>query len=623
MRIFKPVLRLMTLLAAALAFAAAASAQAYAQAGSPRRVLVIYSYSRHLPWSTGVAQGLAEILEPIDSRDRPVLFEENIDADLAADTVSRLAWVEGIAEKYRDIPLDAVIAESQQAAALLLAHPGLFESAARFLFNYAPSSSLGKGNGLERGYSTASDLGKALEAIPLLLPSVRRVVVVADRSGIGLARTRQIRGIAEAALTVPLEIWDEFSLEELLGRARALPRDWAIFYLPVQRDREGAPLVAADVAARLSAAAPVPVFSHFDTLIGTGIVGGYSVSAVQLGRVLGRVAAYGDTAAPASQSDYAEATMGYWFDARALSRWRIPAGIVPPDSVTLFVSQTAWDRAWPIVLAALVIFAAESALVLGLARSSAQRKKAMAMLAAERASLEEKIALRTADLSRANAELAAEVAYRTLAEEREKASAAGKAMLFIELQHRIKNSMAIISSLVGIESDAVEAPEAKSSLATLGSRVSALASLYDILYDSGGIEDIDLVDYLGRVIDSAAESIGADARGISVTKHIMPASIDMKRAISIGLIVNELVTDCFKHAFPGGRRGTITVRLAREGEALALDIVDDGIGLPPGFNPAEAEGFGLKLVGLLAEQLGSSLSAASAGGSRFSLRFPA
>jgi two-component sensor histidine kinase len=183
--------------------------------------------------------------------------------------------------------------------------------------------------------------------------------------------------------------------------------------------------------------------------------------------------------------------------------------------------------------------------------------------------------------------------------------------------------MAIISSLVGIESDAVEAPEAKSSLATLGARVSALASLYDILYDSGGIEDIDLVDYLGRVTDSAAESMGADARGISVTKDLAPASIDMKRAISIGLIVNELVTDCFKHAFPVGRRGTVAVRLAREGDTLALDIRDDGVGLPPGFDPAEAEGFGLKLVGLLAEQLGSSFVAASSGGSRFSLRFPA
>gem|GEM_PF-1829179 len=589
---------------ACMAFVATAPMVASAQQSptGARRVLVLYSYSRHLPWETGVVKGMAEGIEDFSGRVRPILFEENLDSDLVNASEAQAALAAGLAEKYRNVNLDAVITESQQAAALLLSNPGLFGDARRYIVHFAPSTALGPGNGRERRYSTASDLEKALRTIPMLVPSVRRIVVVADRSGIGLARSEQIRGMASEFARTPIEIWDDYTEAELFERATALTGDAAIFYLPVQRDRNGTPLSAAAIATELSRVAPVPVFSHFDSLIGTGIVGGYSVSAVQLGHIIGRIAAYGDEAAPASQAAYAAATMGYWFDARALERWHIGVDSLPSDTTLLFRSQTILDRYWPMLLAVLILVTTESALVLGLAWSSSQRKKAIALLDAERASLEVKIASRTEDLTKANAEMA---------------------MLLRELQHRVKNSMAVIASLVSIESEKVSAPEAKASLETLGARVSALASLYDILYNTGGIGDIDLVEYIGRVVDSASESLGADMRAIAVERDLAPASIDMKRAVSIGLIINELVTDCLKHAFPGGRRGTVTVRLSREADDLMLEIADDGVGFPSGLDPAASGGFGLKLVELLAAQLKAEYSIATDGGSRFRLRFPA
>ncbi len=593
-------LPLLTCIALGMAVPMAASAQA--SAGGVRRVLVIYSYSRHLPWETGVVKGIGESIDAFGGNPRPVLFEENLDSDLVNASEAQAALAAGLAEKYRKVDLDAVITESQQAAALLLSNPGLFGDASRYILHFAPSTALEPGTGRERRYSTASDLETALRTIPMLLPSVRRIVVVADRSGTGLARSEQIRGMASAFAPTPIEIWDDYTQAELLARARDLSADAAIFYLPVQRDRNGTPLSAASIAAELSAVAPVPVFSHFDSLIGTGIVGGYSVSAVQLGRIIGQLAALGDRAAPVSQEAYAASIMGYWFDARALKRWHIDDKRLPPGAKILFRNRTLLDRYWPMLLAVFVLLVTESALVLGLARSSSQRKRAIALLDAERASLEVKIASRTEDLTKANAEMA---------------------ILLRELQHRVKNSMAVIASLVGIESAKVSAPEARASLETLGARVSALASLYDILYNTGGIGDIDLVDYIGRVVDSASESQGADMRDIAVERTIAPATIDMKRAVSIGLIVNELVTDCLKHGFPGGRRGTITVRLTRDSDELILEIADDGIGFTAGVDPAASGGFGLKLVELLAAQLKAEYTVGTAGGARFRLRFPA
>ena len=96
----------------------------------------------------------------------------------------------------------------------------------------------------------------------------------------------------------------------------------------------------------------------------------------------------------------------------------------------------------------------------------------------------------------------------------------------------------------------------------------------------------------------------------------------MKRAVALGLIVNELVTDSLKYGFPTGGPGTIRVRLTRETDLCTLDIEDDGAGLPSGFDPKTAEGFGLKLVEILSEQLSATFTATCDKGARFSLGFP-
>jgi two-component sensor histidine kinase len=163
----------------------------------------------------------------------------------------------------------------------------------------------------------------------------------------------------------------------------------------------------------------------------------------------------------------------------------------------------------------------------------------------------------------------------------------------------------------------------RDTLETLGSRVAALSALYDILYDTGGIGDIPLADYLERIIAAAAERLGADARGIVVDRHVAPVSMDMKRAVSLGLVANELVTDCLKHAFPDGRKGRVSVRLTADGASYLLVVEDDGVGLPPGFDAEAAGGFGFKLVELLAGQLGAEFSFGAEMGASFSLRVPA
>ena len=225
-------------------------------------------------------------------------------------------------------------------------------------------------------------------------------------------------------------------------------------------------------------------------------------------------------------------------------------------------------------------------------------------------------------LTATNERLSSEVIERKLTEEYAKALAAEKQTLLRELQHRIKNSMTIIASIANIEASQSQAPEARAVLEKLESRIAALASLYDILYVTGDTEHIDLGDYLGEVVDYVGLGLGADTRAIEIYCYAESVMIDAKRAIPIGLVVNELVTDSIKYAFPGGGRGSIEVHLERKRNELILWVKDNGVGLPLDLDTARTSSFGLTLVKSLSTQLNAAFSIKSEGGVEFELRLP-
>jgi two-component sensor histidine kinase len=513
--------------------------------------------------------------------------------------------------------------ESQQAAELLLSLPELFPRVKRYIFHYAPRDSHPPIRALERRYSSAADLERAVSTITELLPRTKRIVAVLDRSTVGTARAEQLRDISTRLReTTTLELWDDFLEDELYARARLLPQDTAILYLPVQRDRQDRFLVPGDVARRLAEASSVPVFSHFDTLLGTGIVGGYMVSAFQLGWMMGRTAAYGESAAPFSQEDYAAASMGYYFDERALKRWNIATTSLPDGSRILYRDKTFIEKYGAYLAIVAALFALETMLVFSLIRSGIRRKRAITLLDVERATLEEKVLARTADLALANEGLCAEVEERKRAQAKEQEAARELEMMLKEFQHRVKNGLGIITSLVSLEAGRIDDKEGQRVLRNLEARIAAISTLYDMLYATGGVMEVAADVYLENLIENLATSLGADARGIGIITRLDPFPIDIKRAISLALVANELVTNAFKYAFPGERSGSIEVCLSNAGENLRFEVIDDGVGLPADFEPETSTGLGMTLVVLLARQLEGSLTWSSVAGSRFALVFP-
>jgi len=178
-------------------------------------------------------------------------------------------------------------------------------------------------------------------------------------------------------------------------------------------------------------------------------------------------------------------------------------------------------------------------------------------------------------------------------------------MLNQELTHRVKNSLQCIAAMVRIESRGHDGPEGKAALERVSHRIDALGQLYSKLSRSGKVESVDAAAYL----DDLCRDLVASVRSERPASVVLKTEIDSEllptdQAIAMGLIVNELVTNALKYAFPGDKTGTITVRLKRSPGELRLTVADNGEGLDPRYADS---GLGGRLVEGFAQQLGGTI----------------
>jgi PAS domain S-box-containing protein len=196
-----------------------------------------------------------------------------------------------------------------------------------------------------------------------------------------------------------------------------------------------------------------------------------------------------------------------------------------------------------------------------------------------------------------------------------------KETLIKEIHHRVKNNLQIVGSIVSLQAKGVEDERLRPMFDDLRDRIHAIALLHERLYRSPDLADIDLDAYLGGLVTDAAQAAGIDANRARVTSAGPPIRLDMDRAVPVGLLVNELVTNAFKH----GRRGPAppSVEVVIEGmrEGARITVIDDGPGFPGGVTPTEGASLGLFLVRSLARQLRARTTFAS-GPTRCVVEFP-
>jgi two-component sensor histidine kinase len=222
-------------------------------------------------------------------------------------------------------------------------------------------------------------------------------------------------------------------------------------------------------------------------------------------------------------------------------------------------------------------------------------------------------------LETANAELESRIEQRTT---ELRTSLAEKEILLKEIHHRVKNNLHVISNLLDMQADSIQDERVLSFLSDSQDRIQAMALIHDHLYQLAHSGFINIDDYIQRLVENLLFSYSEVNGNVRAILEIEPVKLAIETAIPCGLLINELVTNSLKYAFPNHRAGEIHIELHQEiGQKLHLYVWDDGIGIPDSLDWQNSSSLGLKLIGLFSQQLRADMHHAFANGVFFHFAF--
>ncbi len=220
-----------------------------------------------------------------------------------------------------------------------------------------------------------------------------------------------------------------------------------------------------------------------------------------------------------------------------------------------------------------------------------------------------------------------DITERKQAEERINAALHEKEILLKEIHHRVKNNLQVISGLLTLQAAQTNDERLQRMVKESQGRIWTMALIHQTLYQSGNLVDIDMADYIRSLAGNLLSSHAQVAMPPTVSFDLTPLRLAIDKAIPLALIINELMTNAMKHAFPNGRPGEIRIALqecrgtACPAPTYELTITDNGAGLPAGFDPENQKSLGLQLVTMLSKQLGGAVAIKSSGGTSVHIVF--
>jgi predicted ATPase/two-component sensor histidine kinase len=204
----------------------------------------------------------------------------------------------------------------------------------------------------------------------------------------------------------------------------------------------------------------------------------------------------------------------------------------------------------------------------------------------------------------------------------ESASLEEKDALLKEVHHRVKNNMQLISSLLSLQAARIADPAVAELLADSRNRIRSISLVHENLYQAGNFSKISMTSHIQSLCAHLSHAYGSISRHTEFTVQVSDLYLNINQAITCGLIVNELVSNALKHAFPEGRAGRVRVELRPSGgQRLVLVVSDDGVGLPLGLDLARVDSLGLQLVHDLTDQLHGTLEVSRELGTTFTVAF--
>jgi two-component sensor histidine kinase len=301
---------------------------------------------------------------------------------------------------------------------------------------------------------------------------------------------------------------------------------------------------------------------------------------------------------------------------------------MPDDPYELWI-----DHSLNFVLATIIVSMISNGLKIALARTRSNERSLAERNRQLQASeekyrklnqeLETRVLERTGELTQVNADLAREIVERKQVEEQVKLALREKEVLLQEIHHRVKNNLQIISSLLSLQSQAVKDNQLLDILRNSQNRLRSIALIHEKLYRSHNLARVDLAEYLQELVVSLFRAYSS---GRDITFKVQADSVlcGIDTAVPAGLIVNELVTNSLKHAFPEGQAGVVCLELSIDSNhsQVTLKVGDNGTGFPAGVDLHHTTSLGLQLVIMLVDQLDGTIEFDNQSGAEFKITLP-
>ncbi|WP_321508230.1 PAS domain S-box protein [uncultured Methanoregula sp.] len=284
--------------------------------------------------------------------------------------------------------------------------------------------------------------------------------------------------------------------------------------------------------------------------------------------------------------------------------------IILPDGNIRYI----WDRGFPIQSKT-----GRISRYAGVAMDITERKAATETIRKYSENLERDVAERTASLSEVNQQLLNEISIRVDTEKQLNKSVGEKEVLLREVHHRVKNNLQIIISLLNLQSRYITDKTTLAAFRESQNRIRAMSLVHEKLYRSTDLVTLDLDNYIQFLGDNLFHFFGINNNDVLFTLDIRDISLNVDTAIPLGLIINELISNSLKHAFPDGKTGELSIVIRRQDHFLTILFKDTGVGIPDDFDWRETESLGLRLIISLVEQLNGTIELDRSSGTAFTI----
>jgi two-component sensor histidine kinase len=214
-----------------------------------------------------------------------------------------------------------------------------------------------------------------------------------------------------------------------------------------------------------------------------------------------------------------------------------------------------------------------------------------------------------------------DIAELKRAEDEIKASLKERETLLKEIHHRVKNNMQVVSSLLSLQAAQATEPETIEILDESQRQIRSMALIHEKLYRSDSLAEIDFGDYVKSLVDDLLRMYNVPRGAITIAVDIENVQLGVDTAIPCGLVINELVSNSLKYAFPDGRTGDVTVALQRANGVHTLTVADDGVGFPADLDFRATDSLGMQLVTALVNQLEGTITLDRTKGTTFIITF--